>query len=96
MTTPPKVWHLYMLRSEASGLIYTGIAYDVQARAKKHNSGRGAKFTARKPGPWVVVYVETLGPHTGAALQRERAVKKLTKKQKLALIASRPWIAPSV
>ncbi len=89
MTAEPKVWHLYMLRSEASGLIYTGIAYDVSARAKKHNSGKGAKFTARKPGPWIVVYIEVLTASTGDALRRERAVKKLRKPEKLAL--ARSW-----
>ncbi len=81
-----------MLRSQSSGLIYTGIAYDVPKRAAKHNAGTGAKFTARKPGPWVIVYVETLTDNTGDALRRERAVKKLSKPQKLALAAS--WINP--
>ena len=87
MTEP--TWFLYILRTGTFKL-YTGISPDPEARLKKHNSGKGAKFT-RVGGPWVIVYLEPVGSK-GDALRRERAVKKLSRAQKLQLIqrGSRP------
>ncbi len=66
-------WHVYILISE-SGIAYTGIARDVEARLAHHNRGTGAKFT-RGRGPWHVIHTE--GPFThGDALRREAAIKR--------------------
>ncbi|MDL2215689.1 GIY-YIG nuclease family protein [Ruminococcaceae bacterium OttesenSCG-928-N02] len=78
-------WWLYMLRC-TDGSLYTGIARDVAHRVQVHNSGKGAKYT-RGRTPVVPVYIEPCESHT-AALQREREVKKLTRLQKLALVAA--------
>jgi len=77
-------WQVYVIRGQQSDKLYTGISPDPEARLKKHNSGKGAKFT-RVGGPWVIVYLEHVGPK-GDALRRERAVKKLSRAQKLLLI----------
>ena len=77
---------VYMLRC-ADGTLYTGWTNDLEKRVKAHNDGRGAKYThARRPV--TLVYSEAL-PSKEAALRREAAVKKLTRAQKLALIAAK-------
>lgn len=77
---------VYVLRC-ADGTLYTGWTNDLEKRVKAHNDGRGAKYThARRPV--TLVYSEAL-PTKAAALRREAAVKKLTRAQKLALIAAK-------
>lgn len=39
-----KIWYLYLLECQ-DGSIYTGIALDVYARFKLHQSGKGARYT---------------------------------------------------
>lgn len=78
-------WYVYILRC-ADGTFYTGIARDVQARLKAHQSGKGAKYT-RGRGPLEVVYTETCPDHT-AALKREWAIKSLSREEKVKLIQS--------
>ena len=67
------MWFVYVLLNEV-GISYTGIAKDVDSRLKKHNAGKGAKFT-RGRGPWRSAHVEGPMPH-GDALRRERTIKK--------------------
>ena len=44
-----KDWSCYLLEC-ADGTYYTGVARDLQERLRKHNSGRGAKYTrGRRP-----------------------------------------------
>lgn len=76
---------VYMLEC-SDATLYTGIARDVQARLKQHNSGdKGAKYT-RSRRPVRLVYAQ-LCPDKSAALSRERQIKKLTRTQKLALLS---------
>ena len=79
------IWTLYIIQSEVHGKLYTGISTDPDRRLAQHNAGKGAKFT-KKGGPWKTVYREVLGPGQGNALRRERAVKKLSRTQKLTLL----------
>lgn len=79
-------WWVYMVRC-SDGSLYTGMAKDVARRAEEHNSGKGAKYT-RSRLPVELVYQETL-PDRSAALRREAAIKKLTRGQKLALLAEK-------
>ncbi len=68
----------------ADGTLYTGWAYDPDARAKRHNAGKGAKYT-RSRLPVRLVYREALADQT-AARKREYALKQLPRPAKLALI----------
>lgn len=77
------MYWVYILRCRDDTL-YTGITDDVERRLKAHNSGKGAKYT-RGRGPVELVYREEQ-PDKSAALKRERAIKKLTRREKLALI----------
>lgn len=72
----------------ADGTLYTGWSYDVAARVAAHNAGRGARYT-RGRGPVSLRYCEE-HPSRRAAMQREAAIKKLTRTQKLELICPRP------
>lgn len=76
-------WEVYILLC-GDGTLYTGIARDADKRLKMHQSGKGAKYT-RGRGPLTLVYREGCESHT-QALQREIAVKKLTRRQKLNMI----------
>jgi putative endonuclease len=77
-------WHVYILEC-ADGSLYTGIARDLEARLVAHNSGSGAKYT-RGRRPVRLLYQET-AVDRGSALRREALLKKLSRADKLQLIA---------
>jgi predicted GIY-YIG superfamily endonuclease len=79
-------WFVYLLHC-ADGTFYAGSTTDVEARARAHNDGRGARYTAGRT-PVAVVYQEECESRS-AALRREHALKRLTRSAKAALIASR-------
>lgn len=66
------------------GTLYTGITVDVGHRFRMHQTGKGAKYT-RGRGPLELVYMEECGSHSNA-LQREIAVKRLSRQEKMKLI----------
>ena len=68
----------------ADGSLYTGFTNDLEKRMKAHNEGKGAKYT-RGRGPVKLVYFEEFETKEEAQ-SREWHIKRLTKKQKLALI----------
>ncbi len=76
-------WHVYILRC-GDGSLYTGISPDVVARLQAHQAGKGARYT-RGRGPFELVYQEPAGSQADAT-RRERAVKRLTREKKQALI----------
>ena len=78
------IWFVYILQSTVTGNLYTGISNNPTKRLKAHNSGKGAKYT-RSNGPWVMRFLERVGPK-GDALRRERVIKKLGRARKLKLI----------
>ncbi len=68
----------------SDGTFYTGWAVDAQKRLKVHNAGRGARYT-RMRLPVRLVYVEPQ-PDRTAAMKRERAIKRMPRAKKQALI----------
>ena len=87
MTAPSRArrgWRVYMLRCR-DGSLYTGITNDLDRRLERHAAGKGARYT-RSRLPVELVY-EYRVKGKGAALRREAAVKKLTRTEKLALMA---------
>jgi len=80
-------WCVYLLRC-SDGTLYAGSTADVEARAHAHNAGRGARYTSGRR-PVEVVYVEECGSKS-AALKREHALKRLTRRQKETLIGVAP------
>jgi putative endonuclease len=79
------VHHVYMLRC-ADGTLYTGYARDPVQRTRTHNAGRGAKYTASRR-PVALVYAEPCDS-LGAALRREHELKRCTRAEKEALLAT--------
>lgn len=77
--------YVYILRCR-DGSLYTGWTTDLAARVATHNAGKGAKYTKSRL-PAVLVYHEEYDDKREAQA-RERAIKKLTKAQKEALIAA--------
>jgi len=77
-------WYVYMLRC-ADQTLYTGITDDVERRLAAHRSGKGAKYT-RGRGPLELVHTEAVESKS-AALKREMQIKKMSRQQKLNLIA---------
>ena len=67
----------------ADGTYYTGWSTDPQRRMDQHNKGKGARYTKTRR-PVKLVYVEPQ-PDKISALKRERAIKALTRKQKMNL-----------
>ena len=79
-------WTVYIIRRDDNSL-YTGVTTELERRFQEHlDHPRGAKyFNGRKP--LEVVYSEN--DHTrSSALQREAAIKKLSRDEKLRLIAA--------
>ena len=78
-----KDWSVYIVRCDDDSL-YTGIAKDVAARLKQHNTGRGAAYT-RSRRPVSLAHLEP-GLSRSQALVREAQIKRLprTCKQRLA------------
>lgn len=68
----------------ADGSLYTGWTTDLEKRVQAHNSGAGAKYTSGRT-PVRLVYFEE-HPEESAARRREYAIKKLSRRQKLALL----------
>jgi len=77
---------VYMIRCKDDTL-YTGYATDVEKRFEKHQAGKGAKYT-RGRSPLELVYTEGFATKT-EAMQREYALKQLSKEMKLSLIDQR-------
>ena len=67
--------------------LYTGISNDLEKRIQAHNEKRGARYT-RSRLPVKLVYREEADSRSSAS-RRELAIKKLTREQKLSLIADR-------
>lgn len=77
--------YTYMVRC-ADGTLYTGWTNDLTKRLQVHNAGKGAKYTASRR-PVELVYTEE-HPDKITAMQREYAIKQLTRKEKEQLIAA--------
>ena len=74
----------YMLRC-ADGSLYTGWTKDLEQRLQTHNAGRGGKYT-RSRLPVELVYREEFETKE-EAMSREWHQKRLTRQEKLRLIA---------
>ncbi|HFD39335.1 MAG TPA: GIY-YIG nuclease family protein [Anaerolineae bacterium] len=79
------MWQVYIILCSDQSL-YTGITNDLARRLAQHRAGEGAKYF-RGRRPLKVVYLE--GDHDrSSASRREAEIKRLSRAQKLRLIAS--------
>lgn len=74
---------VYILKCKDNTL-YTGYTIDLENRLEMHESGKGAKYT-RGRGPFEVMFVEHHSTKE-KALQKEYAIKQLSRKEKQHLI----------
>ncbi|MBD7966183.1 MAG: GIY-YIG nuclease family protein [Bacillota bacterium] len=74
---------LYILECK-DGSYYTGYTNDLEKRFKKHEEGKGAKYT-RGRGPLKLVFQQAF-PTKQEAMRMEFAVKKLNRAQKERMI----------
>ena len=84
MSLSEKEWFVYMVEAE-NGYLYTGITTDLARRFSEHQTKQaGAKFFNSSP-PKKIVFHE---PHSNrsSASKREASIKKLSRKEKIALI----------
>jgi putative endonuclease len=75
---------VYIVRC-ADGTLYTGYARDPVERARVHNTGRGARYTAGRR-PVALVHSESFATKS-EALKREHHLKRCSRARKEALIA---------
>lgn len=76
---------VYLLRCR-DGSLYAGITNDLDRRLALHRSGKASAYT-RARRPVALAYREAL-PDRGTALKREAAIRRLSRKEKLALCAA--------
>ena len=79
------MYFVYILQCGDKSL-YTGITTDLKRRLIEHKDGMGGHYT-RARGATKMVYSERHADRA-AASRREAAIKKLSRKNKLALIQS--------
>jgi putative endonuclease len=77
------LFYVYILLC-SDGSFYTGSTQDLDARTKLHMNGNGARYT-KSHKPQKLAYAEMFDSR-GAAMKRERELKKLSHQQKLDLI----------
>ena len=76
--------YTYILRCR-DGTLYTGWTNDIEKRLRDHNSGCGAKYT-RSRRPAELAYLERFETRH-AAMHRECEIKRMTRGEKLLLVA---------
>ncbi|MDD4982192.1 MAG: GIY-YIG nuclease family protein [Candidatus Omnitrophica bacterium] len=76
-------YYVYMIECK-DGKLYTGITNSLERRLKDHNSGNGGRFTRFRAPVTLVYTAEVL--NRSEALKREAAIKRLTRKEKVALV----------
>lgn len=83
--------YMYVL-SCADGSLYTGYTTDVAQRVATHNAGKGAKYTACRLPVELLAFAAFETKH--AAMSAEYRFKRLSRADKLALLASANDEAP--
>ncbi|MSO41969.1 MAG: GIY-YIG nuclease family protein [Solirubrobacterales bacterium] len=79
--------YVYLLRCGDASL-YCGWTFDLERRLEAHRSGRGARYTRSRPPLELVAVIEL--PDPASARREEARIKRLTRSEKLELIAGNP------
>ncbi|WP_210517823.1 GIY-YIG nuclease family protein [Hymenobacter terricola] len=80
--------YVYILTNQTQTVLYIGVTNDLTRRLYEHSSGRGdaGKFTGRYQAD-LLVYFE-ICPDAVQAIEREKQLKRWTRRKKDALIAA--------
>ncbi|HEX8157991.1 MAG TPA: GIY-YIG nuclease family protein [Solirubrobacteraceae bacterium] len=85
--------YVYLLRCR-DGSLYCGWTSDVERRLAEHRSGRGSRYTASRL-PVELAFAQPMADR-GSARREEARIKRLTRAEKLALVAAAsPGWAPA-
>lgn len=87
------MYFVYILKCN-NGSLYTGITTDVERRLAEHKSGTGARYTRAK-GAGEIVRIERK-KNRSTASKREAEIKKMSRAEKLELIAATPAVKRSL
>jgi putative endonuclease len=79
-----RVYYVYILASKPYGTLYIGVTGDLISRIAQHKDSQVPGFTARYK-VHMLVYYEPFG-EIGAAIQREKTMKKWPRQWKINLI----------
>lgn len=74
------MWFVYLVKC-SDGTLYCGITNDLDKRIKKHNDGKGAKYTKTRRPVSLLKYFER--PSKSEALKLEYKIKQLSRQEKL-------------
>jgi putative endonuclease len=77
--------YVYLLRC-ADGSLYCGWTTDPERRLRQHQAGSASRYTKRRRPVEYALLMSAAD--RSAALREEARIKKLTRRQKLALIAA--------
>lgn len=80
------MYFVYILEC-GDGSLYTGVTTDLDRRFRAHASGTGSRYVAAR-GAKAFVYTERRKDRSRAQM-REAAIKRMSREEKLALIAMR-------
>jgi putative endonuclease len=80
----PKAF-VYLL-SCSDGSLYCGWTVDIDRRLRAHNSGKASRYTSTRL-PVRLAYTRPM-PDRAAAMREEARIKRLTRREKLALVAA--------
>ena len=81
----PKFWFVYLLCCR-DGTMYSGCTDNLLRRLTAHNTGRGARYTRARLPVRLVYWVRRQG--RARAQSYEAQLKRLPRKEKLALVAA--------
>ena len=79
--------YVYLLRCR-DGSLYCGWTSDLERRLAAHRAGRASRYTASRL-PVSLAFAQPMAD-SGAARREEVRIKRLTRAQKLALVAAGP------
>jgi putative endonuclease len=89
--SPRERWYVYLVRCR-DGSLYAGCTNDLPSRLAKHDAGRGARYTRSRRPVTLVYWVGVWG--RSHALSREAGLKRLSRSEKLELVARHRLRAP--
>lgn len=82
-----QIWVVYIVECN-DGTLYTGYTNNLIQRIKKHNTGKGAKYTKGRL-PVKLLHYEVHDSKSDA-MKREYAIKQMSRQEKLDLIWEPP------
>jgi len=79
-------YYVYILTNQSNRVLYTGVTNNLHRRLEEHLQGHVAGFTSKYRCK-KLVYYEMTGS-IESAIQREKQIKKGSRKRKIALVGS--------